>query len=141
MPGKPLHHRLTGVPARSLWPRPLPCRRLQDRRGSPEAAMITDMGSYLKYFDAVHRRSVRDIGMLPPEAEGWRPNAGEGENAWDIGQLVAHMAGSRLYFASAYRNEGWVFEHWPEDTSRRDSWILALERSADEFRRKLEGTP
>lgn len=103
--------------------------------------MITDMGSYLKFFDAVHRRSVRDVGMLPPEAEGWRPAAGEGENAWDIGQLVAHMAGSRLYFASAYRNEGWVFDRWPEDTSRRESWIPALERSANEFRQKLQSTP
>ncbi|MHB8574986.1 MAG: DinB family protein [Dehalococcoidia bacterium] len=103
--------------------------------------MITSIEEFLRYFDAVHRRAVRDVGMLPAEAESWRPAAGEGENAWDIGQLVAHMAGSRLYFASAYRNEGWVTERWPEDTSRRQSWVPALERSAQEFKQRLAGTP
>jgi len=103
--------------------------------------MITDIDSYLRYFDAVHRRSVRDIGMLPATAEGWRPATGEGENAWDIGQLVAHMAASRLYFASAYRDEGWIFERWPLDTSKRESWLPSLERSAEEFKQRLARTP
>lgn len=103
--------------------------------------MITDIDSYLSYFDAVHRRSVRDIGLLPAEAEGWRPVGGERENAWDIGKLVGHMAASRLYFAGAYCNEGWVIDGWPEDTRRRETWVPCLERSASEFRRRLSGTP
>ncbi len=31
--------------------------------------MITDIDAFLRYFDGVHRRALRDIGALPPEAE------------------------------------------------------------------------
>jgi len=103
--------------------------------------VITTIGEFLRYFDAVHRRTLRDVGMLPPEAEGWRPPAGEGEQSWDCGQIVAHLAGSRLYFAHAYRSEGWITEHVPEDTRTRANWLPALERSYADLRRMLEETP
>ena len=102
--------------------------------------MFRSIEAYLNYFDAVHRRAVRDVGMLPAEADGWRPAAGEGENAWPINQIVGHMAGSRLYFASAYCGDGWVSEP-PPDVSTRDRWVPALEASAREFRSRLEATP
>jgi uncharacterized damage-inducible protein DinB len=118
--------------------------------------VISDIESFLRYFDAVHRRALRDIGALPPEAEGWAPPAlrpvrrahgrqaqGErGENAWAIGEIVRHMAGSRLYFARAYRGEGWIAD-WPPpiDTEVQSTWLPALEASAAEFRRRVEGTP
>src|SRR3972149_3746969 len=35
--------------------------------------MISDIESFLRYFDAVHRRAVRDIDPLPPAAEGGGP--------------------------------------------------------------------
>ncbi|MEX2238592.1 MAG: DinB family protein [Dehalococcoidia bacterium] len=95
---------------------------------------------FLKYFDGVNRRAMRDIAALPPEADGWKPAAGVGENSWSINQLVGHMAGSRLYFASAYLQKGWITPQ-PPDTSNRDNWMPALEDSAAEFRRQLEGTP
>ena len=102
--------------------------------------MIGSIDAFLRYFDAVHRRALRDVGALPPEADGWTPPAGEGENAWSINQLVGHMASSRLYFASAYRGEGWIFPDVP-DTSTRDRWLPALEESHAEFRRLLADTP
>ncbi|HET9199586.1 MAG TPA: DinB family protein, partial [Dehalococcoidia bacterium] len=68
--------------------------------------MFNSIDTFLNYFDGVNRRAMRDIAALPPEADGWRPAQGEGENSWSINQLVGHMAGSRLYFASAYRGEG-----------------------------------
>jgi uncharacterized damage-inducible protein DinB len=119
--------------------------------------MIKDIDSFLRYFDAVHRRAVRDIGALPPEAEGWAPARalrpvrqaqgmqalGErNENGWGIGEIVRHMAGSRLYFARAYRGEGWIAD-WPPpiDTEVQSTWLPALEASAAEFRRRVEGTP
>ncbi len=102
--------------------------------------MFRSMTAFLRYFDAVHRRAVRDIGMLPPKAEGWRPAAGEGENAWSINQIVGHMAGSRLYFASAYRGEGWVSPS-PPDVSSRERWVPAIEHSAEALASQLEGTP
>jgi uncharacterized damage-inducible protein DinB len=103
--------------------------------------VISDIGSYLRYFDAVHRRTARDISALPAEAEGWKPSRGEGENAWGIGEIIRHLAGSRMYFASAYRNEGWL-QDWPVPmTAVQSTWLQGLEASAAEFHRRLEGTP
>ena len=102
--------------------------------------MITSMTAFLRYFDAVNRRAMRDVRALPPQADGWTPATGEGENAWSINKLVGHMCGSRLYFASAYRGEGWVSPA-PPDVSTRDRWLPALDHSAAAFRERLESTP
>jgi uncharacterized damage-inducible protein DinB len=102
--------------------------------------MITSIADFLRYFDAVHRRARRDIAALPPEADGWAPHAGQGEQGWSINTLIGHMAGSRLYFASAYRGEGWISPPAP-DVSRRGLWMAALDESAAQFRVALEGTP
>jgi len=103
--------------------------------------MITDIESFLRYFDAVHRRTVRDVTALPPAAEGYRPATGEGENAWSINDIVRHMAGSRLYFARAYRGEGWYFGDPLRPVNSQADWVPCLEEAAAEFRRRLEGTP
>ncbi len=102
--------------------------------------MYRTVGAFLNYFDAVNRRAIRDIAALPEAADGWKPATGEGEKAWSINTLVGHMAGSRLYFASAYRGDGWISPR-PPDVSSRDLWIPALQESALEFRRLLDGTP
>src|SRR3990172_1534319 len=103
--------------------------------------MITDIESFLRYFEAVHRRTVRDVAALPAEAEAYRPLAGDGESAWSINDIVRHMAGSRLYFARAYRGEGWLFSDPLRPVSSQADWVLCLEEAAVEFRRRLEGTP
>jgi uncharacterized damage-inducible protein DinB len=102
--------------------------------------MFRSIDGFLRYFDSVNRRAMRDIGALPAEADGWAPSSGEGENAWSINQLVGHMAGSRLYFASAYRGEGWI-SPTPPDTSSREQWLPALDTSARDLRSQLEATP
>lgn len=102
--------------------------------------MLTSIRGFLSYFDAVNRRAMRDVAALPPDADGWAPPAGEGEHAWSINVLVGHMAGARLYFASAYRGEGWV-QPLPPDTSGRENWLPALEHSASQFTRMLQDTP
>ncbi|MCH8950053.1 MAG: DinB family protein [Chloroflexi bacterium] len=102
--------------------------------------MFVSIDAFLKYFDAVSRRALRDIGALPPEADGWAPATGEGEHAWSINKLVGHMAGSRLYFASAYRGEGWISPE-PPDVSARDRWLPAIAESAEELHRQLGDTP
>ena len=102
--------------------------------------MISSIAAFLRYFDAVHRRAARDIAALPPEADGWSPPAGEGEAGWSINTLVGHIAGSRLYFASAYRGEGWI-SPLPPDVSTREHWVPALEESARRFRAALDDTP
>ena len=103
--------------------------------------MITDIYSFLGYFDAVHRRTVRDVAALPPTAESYRPATGEGENAWAIGDIVRHVAGSRLYFSRAYRGEGWLFDGPLRPVNSQADWIPCLEESAAEFHGRLEGTP
>ena len=102
--------------------------------------MINSIDDFLRYFDAVHRRAHRDIAALPPEADGWAPAAGEGESGWSINTLIGHMAGSRLYFASAYRGDGWISPMLP-DVSRRGKWLEAIDASAAQLRSALEGTP
>jgi uncharacterized damage-inducible protein DinB len=102
--------------------------------------MFTSTAAFLRYFDGANRRALRDIAALPPEADGWTPATGEGEKAWSINKLVGHMAGSRLYFASAYRGEGWISPP-PPNVSVRERWLPALEASAHEFRARIEGTP
>ena len=103
--------------------------------------MFTEIETFLRYFEGAHRRSVRDIGALPTEAAAFKPKAGDGENAWDIGAIVAHMAGSRLYFTRAYRGEGWIFDGPVLPINSQADWAPCLEESMAEFRRRLEGTP
>jgi uncharacterized damage-inducible protein DinB len=102
--------------------------------------MITSIAAFLRYFEGVNRRAMRDIAALPVEADGWTPATGEGEKAWSINTLVGHMAGSRLYFASAYRGEGWISPP-PPDVSTRDRWLPALEVSFARFSELVGSTP
>ena len=116
--------------------------------------MITSIADYLKYFESVNRRDIRDVAALPPEADGWRPANGEGEKAFTINQLVGHICGQRFYFLAAYMGEGWtearinalpgtpVRPPRPRiDVSTRDTWVPALEASAREFSESLSQTP
>ncbi len=102
--------------------------------------MFKSIDGFLRYFEGVNKRAMRDIAALPAGAEGWRPATGEGEKAWSINQLVGHMCGSRLYFASAYSGTGWISPE-PPDVSRQESWVPALQASFEEFREKLAETP
>ena len=102
--------------------------------------MFKDVDGFLRYFAGVNKRAMRDIAALPAEADGWRPGTGEGEKAWSINQLVGHMCGSRLYFASAYSGTGWISPP-PPDVSQRANWLPALQASFEEFSGKIAGTP
>ncbi|MEX2245823.1 MAG: DinB family protein [Dehalococcoidia bacterium] len=102
--------------------------------------MIASIAAFLRYFDAVHRRAVRDIAVLPSEADGWAPGAGTGENAWSVNTIIGHIAGSRLYFTSAYVGRGWISPP-PPDVSTRDCWVPAIEDSALKLHQTLEATP
>ena len=105
--------------------------------------MITDIGSYLKFFDSVRRRTERDVAALPPEAAAWRPPAIAGEAEWSIGQIINHLGGSRLYFASAYRGEGWLWTRTDEvmDADDPKTWLPWLRTSAERFAATLTDTP
>jgi uncharacterized damage-inducible protein DinB len=103
--------------------------------------MITDVEAFIRWFESVNRRAMRDVGALPEEAERWRPGAGEGEDGWSIGELVAHMAASRMFFVSAFVTGEWVTGPWAGPSGNRGEWLAALADSAAEVRRRLEGAP
>lgn len=100
--------------------------------------MISDLGAYLNWFEGVHRRTIRDIAVLPEEAETWTPPAGSGEEAWGVPAIVQHLAEGRLYFADAFAGRGWVWDPWPETLGARDGWAPALDRAMSEFRSRVE---
>jgi len=103
--------------------------------------MITDMTSYLRFFDSVRRRTERDVAALPPAAVSWRAPEVEGEAGWNIGQIVGHIGGTRLYFASAYRGEGWIWAPVESDPADQRSWLPWLRTSAERFTALLRETP
>jgi uncharacterized damage-inducible protein DinB len=103
--------------------------------------MITDIGSYLRFFDSVRRRTERDVAALPPAAVAWRPPAIDGESGWNIGRIVGHIGASRLYFASAYRGEGWLAASAECDPDDQGTWLPWLRVSAARFGDLLKDTP
>ena len=102
--------------------------------------MLSSIEDFLRYFSSINKRTMRDVAALPPQADGWKPPAGEGENSWSVNEIVAHVAASRGFFASAYRAEGWIFPEFP-DVSSREQWVPVLERSEEAFREALQDTP
>src|SRR5205807_8753870 len=99
------------------------------------------IAAFLRYFDGVNRRAVRDVASLPIAAESWRPPAGRGENGWTIGELVGHMAASRLFFVTAYCGQGWRAQPWADPTATHEQWVAALNRSAEAMHEQLAVTP
>ena len=49
------------------------------------------MPAFLRYFDAVHRRAMRDVAALPAIADGWAPPMGEGGHGWSINVLAVNL--------------------------------------------------
>lgn len=103
--------------------------------------MITDIRAYLRFFEGVQRRTERDVAALPREAAAWRPPATAGEGEWSIGQLVSHIGSSRLYFASAYRGEGWIGIAADPQRDEPGAWLPWLRESAARYVELLQDTP
>jgi uncharacterized damage-inducible protein DinB len=106
-----------------------------------ERAMITDIASYLSFFESVRGRTERDVAALPPAAVDWTPPALAGEAGWTIGQIVGHIGSSRLYFASACRDEGWLWDEAAMDPRDQSTWLPWLETSAARFVALLRDAP
>jgi uncharacterized damage-inducible protein DinB len=101
--------------------------------------MLANIEDFVRYFEGVNRRAIRDVAALPAEAEGWRPRAGEGEQGWEIGQLVQHIVDARRMFLGVYRGEGWVMD-LPRALPR-NRWVGELEASGAELADALRQTP
>jgi uncharacterized damage-inducible protein DinB len=100
--------------------------------------VIADVPAFLKYFDGVHRRTVRDVTSLPVEAETWRPPPSpDDESSWGAPEIVRHIAEARLFFAKAFLGEGWVWDAWREPLERKATWVPALDRSLETLTSRL----
>ena len=134
-------HRRVRLPrTRPRRPRPRPHASHHHLRRDGRCFVIDSIAGFLRYFDGVHRRALRDVAALPPEAAAWKPPAGEGEASWDIPELVAHIARSRGFFVGVYHDEGWIMPP-PPDTSSPERWAVALEESAAALQARLQDTP
>ena len=106
--------------------------------------MFSDIQDYLRYYRGLNKRTMRDIAALPPEAETYVPPAVMAERAgdegvvWSIGDLVRHIAGARLYFARAYRNEGWIFDEVGMRETRATHGANRATRGPVASRRKID---
>lgn len=101
--------------------------------------MISSIDAFLRWFDSVNRRAIRDVSALPPDAASWRPGEDNGEGSWSVGALVAHMAEARSYFASAFSEQGWIWEPWTPEEG--EDLTGTLQRSFDEMAERLRGSP
>ncbi len=93
--------------------------------------MLANVASFLRFFETVHARTVRDVGALPANSQAWKPPASAtGEAAWGIGEVVDHICQARAYFVGAFCGRGWRF---PESTGvvaiDRATWVPALQAS------------
>lgn len=102
--------------------------------------MIGSMDAFLSYFRGVQLRTLRDVGLLPPEAGPWLPPAPNGEPAWSVNRIIGHIAGARLMFGNVYCGRGWLVPPEPELTNP-DEWLASLEDSYKELDTELRGTP
>lgn len=102
--------------------------------------MITNIDAFVRWFSSVNKRAIRDIGALGEQASGWHPAQGEGEKGWSIGEIVKHMSESRLYFASAFRGEGWLWGQWEEPFEGQTDWLPTLQRSFELFSERVSGS-
>lgn len=103
--------------------------------------MISDIASFLRYFEGVHKRTVRDVSALPEAAERWKPEPRPDEEAsWGAPRIIRHIAEARGFFASAFRDDGWVWTDLPESPSR-DAWGPLLDRSFSDLEKALADVP
>ena len=94
--------------------------------------MISDVESWIKWFDGVNRRAMRDVGGLSDDVLDWRPRSGEGEEAWTVRELVGHMATSRLFFAQAFSGGDWGMGSNDHGLTGIESCVRLLAESAQE---------
>jgi uncharacterized damage-inducible protein DinB len=102
--------------------------------------MIASIEDFIRYFEGVHRRTLRDIEAIPERHLAFSPPSGEGEVSWPIAKLIGHLTATRGYFVSAFLGEGWLAEPEPPIASIRAA-SAALERSVETLRDRLSGHP
>src|SRR6476660_4225960 len=64
---------------------------------------ITNIGSFLKYYDSVRARTTRVIENIPPDRIDWTPKPG----FFTFGDLVRHIAAIERYMFAEDATGNW----------------------------------
>ncbi|MFD0697645.1 DinB family protein [Paenibacillus sp. GCM10027628] len=67
--------------------------------------MIHDIKEYVKYLDGIHKRRMQYMKAIPNELLDWKPS----EDKFSTGDLLRHIASSRLMFLGIFEYETWTY--------------------------------
>ena len=67
--------------------------------------MIHDIKEYVTYLDGVHKRTMQYVKAIPNELLDWKPS----ENKFSTGDLLRHIASSRLMFLAVLEHGNWTY--------------------------------
>ena len=101
-------------------------------------AMISDIPSFIGYFDGVRRRTGNYLRTLPPDRIDWAPRAGE----FTCGDLIRHLAAGEQMFVGTVVNARWAYPGHagtPGDTLA--GLLTALEQGHATAMAQLRGLP
>jgi len=74
--------------------------------------MIHGIEEYVKYLDGIHKRTMQYMKAIPDELLEWKPS----EDKFSIGDLLRHIASSRLMFLGIFEHGSWTYTG--HDTSK-----------------------
>src|SRR3954452_2421340 len=88
--------------------------------------MITDIPSFIGYFDGIRRRTLHFARTLPPDQLDWAPSPVE----FTCGDLIRHLAAGEQMFVGAVAGGRWFYPgHAGAPGDTLDSLLAALEAS------------
>ncbi|WP_079507533.1 DinB family protein [Mesobacillus jeotgali] len=67
--------------------------------------MIHDIKEYVKYLDGIHKRTMQYVKVIPNDFLEWKPS----EDKFSIGDLLRHIASSRLMFLGIFEHGTWTY--------------------------------
>ena len=67
--------------------------------------MIHDIKEYVKYLNGIHKRTMQYMKAIPDELLEWKPS----EDKFSIGDLLRHIASSRLMFLGIFEHGSWTY--------------------------------
>lgn len=67
--------------------------------------MIHDIEEYVKYLDGIHKRTMQNMKAIPDELLDWKHS----KNKFSIGDLLRHIASSRLMFLGIFEHGSWTY--------------------------------
>ena len=67
--------------------------------------MISSVKDFIKYYEGVRRRTLRDIGVIPPEYIDWAPRPGE----MTLGDIIRHIGSTARFYVTKIVQDRWAY--------------------------------